>query len=141
MFTLQPTSGTPRPSRHQAAVAHITETVSAWDGIAAAPHRFGGVEFNLGKVEVGHVHASGLVDIPFTVAMRERLVAAGLAEPHHLLAESGWISFYLGRTGDAEAALRLYRLSYLVKRYRRDKTLTEAAYRAELDALGFGAWA
>jgi hypothetical protein len=101
------------------ALQHIQHTVTAWDAIAAHPHRFGGVEFRVGAVEIGHFHRSGMVDIPFTRKIRAALVAQGLAEPHHLLADSGWISFYLGRTGDAEAAIALFRLSYLQKRRRR----------------------
>lgn len=121
----------------QAQIDDIIRQVSAWDGVVAHPHRFGGTEFNLGNVEIGHIHApGGLVDIPFTRTTRNQLVNAKLAEPHHLLDESGWISFWLGKTGDADAALRLYRLSYLQKRRRRDKAFTEAAYTSEIARLG-----
>src|SRR5438046_6879141 len=98
----------------------VIEAVSVWDGITTQPHRFGGVEFNLGKVEVGHIHVgSGLVDIPFTRRTREALVAAGEAKPHHILPESGWISFWMRSAADVDQAIRLYRLSYLQKRFRR----------------------
>ena len=54
----------------------IIDIVSAWDGIEAQPHRFGGVEFALGKVEIGHIHPDmELVDIPFTKRTREALVS------------------------------------------------------------------
>ena len=110
----------------------IIAVVSAWDGIEAHPHRFGGVEFTLGKVEVGHIHPNmGLVDIPFTRRTREALVANSEAEPHHILPESGWISFWMRADGDVEQAIRLYRLSYLMKAYRRDHAIPQA----ELDAL------
>lgn len=122
-------------------IDHIIRQVSAWTGVAAHPHRFGGTQFNLGRVEVGHIHApSGMVDIPFTTTTRDRLIAEQLAEVHHLLADSGWISFYLGRTGDAESALRLYRLSYLQKRRHRDKSFAEVDYRAAMVQAGFAAW-
>ena len=114
----------------------VVEVVSAWDGIETQPHRFGGVEFNLGKVEVGHIHLeAGLVDIPFTRRTREALVADGEAEPHHILPESGWISFWMQGNEDVEQALRLYRLSYLQKRFRRDHAIPQA----ELDDLQFSA--
>ncbi len=113
----------------------IIDTVSAWEGVEAHPHRFGVVEFNLGKVEIGHVHIeSGLVDIPFTRRTREALVSAGDAELHHILPESGWISYWMHSAADADHAIRLYRLSYLHKRYRREP----AARQPELDTLGFG---
>ena len=43
----------------------ITHAVLSWDGMAVAPHRFGGTEFRIGKREVGHIHGDSLVDIPF----------------------------------------------------------------------------
>lgn len=126
----------------QEIVQAIIQEVSAWDGIEAHPHRFGGVEFNLGKVEIGHIHNGGLVDIPFTVRLREALVREREAEAHHLLTDSGWISYYLhradGRHDDGAHALRLYRLSYLQKRRRRDKSLTESTFEDEMVRLNFG---
>ncbi len=112
----------------------VIDAVSAWNGIEARPHRFGGVEFVLGNVEVGHIHVdSGLVDIPFTKRTREALVADGEAELHHILPESGWISFWMRGDQDVDQAVRLYRLSYLMKTYRRDHAIPAA----ELDALHF----
>lgn len=112
----------------------IIETVSAWDGIEAQPHRFGGVEFTLGKVEIGHIHPGmGLVDIPFTKRTREALVANGEAELHHILPESGWISFWMRDDGAENQAIRLYRLSYLHKFFRRERAIPAE----ELDNLHF----
>ena len=97
----------------------IIDTVSSWDGIKPQPHRFGGTEFMFGGVEIGHVHDWGLVDIPFTRRTREALVADGEADLHHILPESGWISFWLRGDQDVAQAIRLFRLSYAIKRARR----------------------
>jgi Ni,Fe-hydrogenase I large subunit len=115
-------------------VQTIIEQVQAWQGVETAPHRFGGVEFNLGKVEVGHIHSNGMVDIPFTRKLREQLVAQGEAQPHHLLAESGWITFHLRTPQDVAQALRLYRLSYVQKGSRRGYDIN---VQDELTQLGF----
>jgi len=90
----------------------IQAAVLSWEGMAAAPHRFGGVEFVLGKREIGHIHGDHLVDIPFPTKVRDRVVAEGRAEPHHLLADSGWVSFYLREPADTDAAVALLRESY-----------------------------
>jgi predicted DNA-binding protein (MmcQ/YjbR family) len=90
----------------------IQAAVLAWEGVAAAPHRFGGVEFVLGKREIGHIHGDHLVDIPFPTKVRDRVVAEGRAEPHHLLANSGWVSFYLREPADIDAAVALLHESY-----------------------------
>ncbi|NJL95652.1 MAG: DUF5519 family protein [Anaerolineae bacterium] len=102
-----------------AALQTLQDTVGAWPALAAQPHRFGGVEFVHGKVEIGHIHRNGMIDIPLTVPLRRYLVAQGLAEPHHLLGDSGWVSFYVRQAEDVEGALWLFRLSYLHKLRRR----------------------
>ena len=61
--------------------ARITEEVASWDGVTVHAHRFGGVEFRLGRRELGHLHATW-ADLPFTSRIREMLVQTGRAEPH-----------------------------------------------------------
>ncbi len=34
----------------------IHAAVSSWPGVTAHPHRFGGMEYRLGKRELGHIH-------------------------------------------------------------------------------------
>lgn len=90
----------------------ITETVLSWEGVTVHPHRFGGDEYRLGRREIGHIHGNYLVDIPFPKKVRDEVVAAGRAEPHHILPESGWISFYLRQPDDVEQAISLLRQSF-----------------------------
>jgi hypothetical protein len=71
------------------AQARITEAVTSWPGVKARPHRFGGVEYGIGKREIGHIHGDHLVDIPFPKKVRDEIVAAGRAQPHHILPETG----------------------------------------------------
>lgn len=94
-------------------LSQIQNVVASWPGVTASPHRFGGVEFNLGSTEIGHFHANGMVDIPFNSKLRHQLIAEGKAEPHHLLKDTGWISFYIRRDDDVQAAIDLFKLSYL----------------------------
>jgi hypothetical protein len=104
---------------HEQMVDQIDAAVSGWAGVESAAHRFGGVEWRLGRVEIGHAHRVGLVDVPYTVAISRQLVAEGKAEPHHILPDSGWISFYVRQDADVERALWLLRLSYVHKGRRR----------------------
>lgn len=115
--------------------ARFVETVKQWDGIQAEPHRFGGTEFKLGNVEIGHIHHNnGMVDIPFTVKIREVLVAEGLALHHHFLHESGWITFFIRDEASFERASWLMRLSYLQKSSRRKALDTEELAKLKLSA-------
>lgn len=90
----------------------IQEAVLQWEGVTAHPHRFGGVEFRLGKRELGHVHGNRLVDIPFPMKVRNELISSGRVEPHHVLPESGWISFFIRRDTDVDEAIQLLHRSY-----------------------------
>lgn len=90
----------------------ITKTVTSWEGVTVQPHRFGGVEYVIGKREIGHIHGNHLVDIPFPKKVRDEIVKAGLAQPHHILPESGWVSFYLREEEDVELAISLLRKSF-----------------------------
>ena len=99
----------------------ITTAVLAWDGVTAVPHRFGGTEYRLGTREIGHIHGDALVDIPFPTAVRHEIVSAGLAEPHHLLPDSGWVSLYLRHAEDVARALDLLERSYAIAATQRRK--------------------
>jgi hypothetical protein len=93
----------------------IYAAVTGWPGVTAHPHRFGGTEYRLGeRREIGHIHGDALVDIPFPKKVRDEVVAAGRAKPHHIFPDSGWISFYLHEAADVERAVDLFRLSYEV---------------------------
>ncbi len=90
----------------------IRKAVTEWDGVEVAAHRFGGLEYRIGRREIGHVHGDSLVDIPFPKRVRDELVAAGVAQPHHVLPETGWVSFYIREQSDVEQAIALFRRSY-----------------------------
>ena len=57
----------------------LEDEVSTWPHISVHPHRFGGKEFRFGSAEVGHIHAGGIVDIPFPRSVRDALLAGCLA--------------------------------------------------------------
>jgi hypothetical protein len=94
------------------AAERIASALCSFSGVTAHPHRFGGTEYRLGKREIGHQHGDRLVDIPFTKNIRQELVAAGKAERHHILPESGWVSVYLRQASDVDCAIELLRFSF-----------------------------
>ena len=94
------------------AQTRITKEVTSWNGVASQPHRFGGVEYVIGKREIGHIHGDHLVDIPFPKRIRDELIATRRAQPHHILPDTGWVSFYLKQEADVEKAIALLYESY-----------------------------
>jgi hypothetical protein len=98
----------------------IDRQVMSWSGVTSHPHRFGGTEYRLGRREVGHIHGETLVDVPLPRRLRDELVARGLAQPHHVLPESGWVSVAMRTAKDVEAAVRILRQSYEIACRQRD---------------------
>jgi hypothetical protein len=105
------------------AQARITAAVTSWAGVRSQPHRFGGVEYVIGRREIGHIHGDDLVDIPFPKRVRDEIVAAGRAQPHHVLPETGWVSFYLRQEPDVEQAIVLLKQSYEIASKQQLKTI------------------
>lgn len=87
--------------------------------MTAHAHRFGGVEFRLGKAELGHLHDDRLADLPFPTKLRDELVREGRARPHHVLPSSGWVTRSIRDLGDVEEVIALFRLNYDRLRARR----------------------
>jgi hypothetical protein len=91
----------------------LEQEVSRWPNTSVHPHRYGGREFRFGSAEVGHIHNGGVVDIPFPRPVRDALLADGLAEEHHWVPNSGWVTFRVHSEEDLNHAVWLMRLSYL----------------------------
>ena len=115
----------------------LVEQVSAWPGVTRHDHRFGGVEFRVGTREIGHVHWFGIVDIPFTVKIRDALIRAGKGEQHHWLPDSGWTTVRVSKHG-REAALALLRLSYLRIEAKNPDSVVATNALEELESCGIG---
>ena len=110
------------------AQTQITTAITQWPEMTVAPHRFGGVEYQLGTREIGHIHGDTLVDIPFPTTIRNELVASGQVRPHHILPDSGWISFYIRQPEDVNLAIELLQKSYKIAQdqmARRSKATTK----------------
>jgi hypothetical protein len=90
----------------------IVGEISGWPGVTVLPHRFGGVEFRVGRRELGHLHGSRWADLPFPIRVRDELVTSGRAERHHVLPESGWITARIRGLDDVPRIVELFRLNY-----------------------------
>jgi hypothetical protein len=91
---------------------HIATAVLSWPGVEEFPHRFGGVEFRVGRRELGHLHGDRIADLPFPRRVRDELIAEGRARPHHVLPDSGWVTTSIHTDGEAENAIDLFRMAY-----------------------------
>jgi luciferase-like monooxygenase len=87
----------------------IERELTSWEGVEAHPHRFGGVEFRIGRRELGHLHGDRFADLPFPRRIRDELIAAGRARAHHVLPDSGWVTVPMD---DVPALIELFRMGY-----------------------------
>jgi hypothetical protein len=91
----------------------IKKELLSWPGVTAEQHKFGGIEFRLNKREMGHIHGDLLADLPFPMKTRDNLVNSGRAFPHHVMPQSGWVSYWIEKgEEDVEPIIGLFRLRY-----------------------------
>jgi hypothetical protein len=91
----------------------IKQEILSWPGVTAGQHKFGGIEFLLNKREMGHIHGDRLADLPFPMKTRDQLVNSGRASPHHVMPQSGWVSYWSEKgEADIAAIIGLFRLRY-----------------------------
>jgi hypothetical protein len=128
-------SGDSRKDVNEVSIAadRIRAEVGGWPGVAVVPHRFGGVEFRVGRRELGHLHGGHLADLPFPRPIRDQLVSAHRADAHHILPDTGWISFRIHTPEDVARAIDLFRLNY--DRPWRDETAHDLVDEASEDSF------
>ena len=100
-----------KPISGAAANQAVIREVSSWEGVTVHDHRFGGVEFRVGRRELGHLHAR-FADLPFPRRVRDELIAAGRARPHHVLPDSGWVTVPMRTSDEAKGVVELLRQNY-----------------------------
>jgi hypothetical protein len=88
-----------------------TELMS-WPGVTSQFHRFGGTEFRINGKEMGHMHGGRFADLPFPMSIRNALVKDGKALPHHVLPNSGWVTFLINEDADITSLINLFRMQY-----------------------------
>lgn len=99
----------------------IENEVMSWPGVATGDTGRGGLQFNYGRVELGHLHGSSCADLPFPMKVRDELIAQGRASVHPPLPNSGWVRRDMGGPGDAAAVIELFRINYDRARAREER--------------------
>jgi hypothetical protein len=93
------------------AISAIESAVRGWPEMRVGVHRLGGIGFFFRGKESSHIHGNGLLDCFVGRANRDRLIESGLALPHHVFPQSGWISFWVRNEEDIQSALELIRIA------------------------------
>jgi hypothetical protein len=93
-------------------IERIRKEIISWPYVTAEPHRFGGIAFRVNNREMGHIHGERVADLPFSMNLRNELVNSGRVKPHHVLPQSGWVSYYINKEDDITAVIELFRLRH-----------------------------
>ncbi|WP_285008193.1 luciferase domain-containing protein [Pedobacter faecalis] len=96
---------------------HIEAEVMRWDGTTICMHKYGGMQFNVAKKEIGHLHGNGILDVLYSRKVKTLLVEEGKVTDHHTFKKSGWVSFQIVSPEDTAYAIKLLKLSYSMKRF------------------------
>jgi hypothetical protein len=94
------------------ALERVKGELLSWPGVVTKNHRFGGTEFDLNGREMGHMHGSSWADLQFPMDVRRELVEKGTVSPHHILPESGWVTFRIRSEEDMQTLVELFRMQY-----------------------------
>jgi hypothetical protein len=89
------------------AMEEFEEQTLRLTGVRSVPHRLGGIGFAIGQDEFAHMHGNGLIDARLTSEIAGEFIAEGLAEPHHVLGKSTWVSFWLRSRADLPRSKRI----------------------------------
>lgn len=86
----------------------LQEEILTWPEATAEQHLFGGINFRINNgrdtgIEMGHVHGDHLNDLSFPMQIRNNLVNTGCISAHHVLSQSGWVSYWIKNENDITA--------------------------------------
>lgn len=94
----------------------VEKKVLTWPGTTVSTHKYGGLQFNYGKTELGHIHSNGVLDMLLNRKLKRQLMQQNSrVEDHHSFKDTGWLSFYMKTCGDKEFVLELFEMAYQVQ--------------------------
>lgn len=96
----------------------VTEEVSEWQNVTISTHKYGGTQFNLGDVELGHLHGNGLLDVLLNREVKTDLMRNHNILDHHTFENSGWISFWIKCSDDRNIAIEILERAYMFRQTR-----------------------
>lgn len=96
----------------------IAEAVGAWPGVTTGDNGRMGVEFRVGKIELGHMHGQHVAHLPMPKRMRNDMIATGKVTPHPVMPDSGWVQMLIATPEDRDHVIAIFRQNYDRARHR-----------------------
>jgi hypothetical protein len=96
-------------------IDEIEEELVLWENVETSLHKYGGLQFDVNGKEIGHIHSNGLLDILFSIEIKNELISKRQAMEHHIFKGSGWISYWICGAEEKKWAIQLLKKSYDLK--------------------------
>jgi hypothetical protein len=94
-------------------IDEIEGELLAWPDVTSTTHKYGGLQLNYRRYELGHIHSNGLVDVLLSRKLKQQLmVEDSRVNNHHVFKSSGWVSFYMQEASDKKIAISLLTAAY-----------------------------
>ncbi len=95
------------------AAQQILATLTAWPGVEALPHRFGGTEYRLGPREIGHLHGDHAAHFFFPKDVWAQLRSAGRITDHPVFpGREGPAARRIAGQSDVDDVIEMMRVNY-----------------------------
>ena len=94
-------------------ICKFEERIKQMEGVSLSLHSYGGLQFNIGSKELGHMHGNALLDVYVGVKQRDYCITHFACAQHHVLEHSGaWVSLWMKEEKDFHAAVALLEFAY-----------------------------
>lgn len=97
----------------------LINEIQIWEGIEIRPHTFGGFQFKMNGMDIGHIHGDKIVDLPLSShiqlkisLLKEKNNNNIKLSNYHIYPGSKWIVYYLKDDSDISTVLRDFKFQY-----------------------------
>lgn len=104
----------------------IVQWIKNLPNIETKYHKYGGLEFKINDKEICHIHGDGLVDIILTKKTAAEIILTTKAEEHHVIINTGWISYQIKSETDILELKGIIQQSYLEKTNKNNAVLPKS---------------
>jgi Family of unknown function (DUF5519) len=116
-----PSHRTRREPMNDELLTKVEREVLRWPGVSKETHRGGSgrggfrvppaTVYRFGRRQLGHIHDTGVADIPFPRKIHDELISDGRAKPH-AAGFAGVVSYHVRQPEDVPRVVELFRMSY-----------------------------
>ena len=94
----------------------VVKWVKKLPNIKSKYHKYGGLEFQINGKEICHIHGDGLTDVLLNRECAEKLILNTEAEEHHVIKNSGWISYQINNNTITSELTQIIQRAYDLKK-------------------------